>query len=94
MPDTPRGLSATTAFATRPAIATSISPVIEQDSCTSQPTTGATNSGPIGGYAEMSRPSAILVMAEGTMTLHSTPSEAPSSATTLARPTAPALATA
>ena len=43
------GVSATTALATRPASATSISPVTEQDSCASQPTTGATSSGPIGG---------------------------------------------
>ena len=43
------GVSATTALATRPASAMSISPVTEQDSCASQPTTGATSSGPIGG---------------------------------------------
>ena len=43
------GVSATTARATRPAIAARISPVIEQVSCASQPTTGATSSGSIGG---------------------------------------------
>src|SRR5580693_8126020 len=88
------GVSATTTLATRPAIATSISPVTGQVSCASKPTTGATNSVPIGGYAETSRPSAILVTADGTMTLQSTPSAAPSSATTLDRPITPALAAA
>ena len=43
------GLSAMTARATRPASAMNISPLTEQDSCASQPTTGATRSGPIGG---------------------------------------------
>src|SRR5215831_6589604 len=80
------GVSAITARATRPAIEISISPVTEQDSCASQPTTGATISGDIGGYAEVSIPSAIRVTAPGTMTLHFTPSAAPSSATTLHRP--------
>ena len=43
------GLSAMTARATRPASAMNTSPVTEHDSCASQPTTGATSSGPIGG---------------------------------------------
>src|ERR1700755_1259218 len=43
------GLSAMTARATRPASAMNTSPLTEQDSCASQPTTGATRSGPIGG---------------------------------------------
>ena len=43
--------------------------------------------------ALVSIPSAILVTAPGTMTLHFTPSAAPSSATTLDRPIIPALAT-
>src|SRR4029079_19838090 len=55
------GVSETTALATRPASATSISPVTEQDSCASQPTTGATNSGPIGGEGEGSMRSAIFL---------------------------------
>src|SRR6476469_5086654 len=86
------GVSETTALATRPASATSISPVTEQDSCASQPTTVATNSGPIGGYAEVSMPSDILVTAAGTMTLLLTPRGAPSIAATLDRPITPALA--
>src|ERR1700736_4742993 len=86
------GDSAIKALATRPAIEISISPEIEQDSCASQPTTGATSSGDIGGYALVSNPSAILVTAPGTMRLHFTPSAAPSSATTLDKPIRPALA--
>ena len=58
-------VSATSALATRPASAISISPVIEHDSWASQATTGATSSGPIGGYADVSIPSAILVTAAG-----------------------------
>src|ERR1700756_4445258 len=88
------GVSVTTALATRPANAISTSPVTEQDSCASQPTTGATNPGPIGGYADVSMPSAILVTAAGTITLLFTPSAPPSSATTLESPITPALATA
>src|SRR6201999_945779 len=88
------GLSAITARATRPARAMNISPLTEQDSWASQPTTGATSSGPIGGYADVSMPSAILVTAAGTITLHVTPSAAPSSAATLASPMTPALAAA
>src|SRR5262245_57096119 len=90
---TPRD-SVTTALATRPASAMSISPVIEQDSCDSQPTTGATSSGPIGGYADVSIPAAILVTAAGTITLLFTPCSAPSIAATLDSPMTPALATA
>ena len=41
----------------------------EQDSCASHPTTGATRSGPIGGYCEMSIPSAMRVTAPGRMML-------------------------
>src|SRR6185503_2828706 len=63
------GVSQTTALATRPASATSISPVTEQDSCASQPTTGATSSGPIGGEGEVSMAAANLVTAAGTTTL-------------------------
>src|SRR5579875_880471 len=88
------GVSATTAPATRPATEISISPVIGQDSCASRPTTGATSSGPIAGYAETSRPSAILVTADGTTTLHFTLAAAPSSAATLDSPMTPALAAA
>src|SRR5690349_24000653 len=72
------GVSTTTALATRPARAISISPVTEQDSCANHPTTGATNSGLIGGESEVSMPSAVLVTAAGTITLLLTPWAAPS----------------
>src|SRR6516164_10692013 len=88
------GVSVTTALATRPANAINTSPVTEQDSCASQPTAGATNPGPIGGYADVSMPSAILVTAAGTITLLFTPAAAPSSATTLESPITPAFAAA
>src|SRR5690606_3009892 len=88
------GLSTTAARAIRPAIPISISPVTEQLSWASQPTSGATSSGPIGGYAEVSMPSAIRVSAAGTTTLDFTPNSAPSSAATLDSPITPDLATA
>src|SRR5690348_16264929 len=86
------GVSATKALATRPAMVTSSSPLIEHDSCASQPTAGAVSSGPIGGYAEVSIHSAIRVSAPGAMTLLFTPCAAPSSATTWDSPITPALA--
>ena len=46
---TRQGFPSTTALAIRPAMATNISPVIEQDSWASHATAGATRSGPIGG---------------------------------------------
>src|SRR6201997_4115960 len=88
------GASVTTALATRPANAISTSPVTEQDSCASQPTAGATNSGPIGGEADVSMLFALLVTAAGTITVLFTPSAAPSSAATLDNPITPALAAA
>src|SRR3974390_1481765 len=86
-------VSAISARATRPAMQISISPLIEQDSSASQPTIGATSSGPMGGYWEIPKPSAIRVTAPGAMMLLLTPCAAPSSAATLLSPIMPAFDT-
>ena len=75
--------------ATRPPIAAIISPVTLQASCASQATVGATSSGSIGGYCEMSSPSAMRVTALGTMTLDFTLQSSPSSAAMLLSPIMP-----
>src|SRR5258705_12766727 len=85
------GVSETTALATRPASATSISPVTEQDSCASQPTTGATNSGPIGGEGGGAVPPAPLLPPAGPRTVLFSPRRAPSVPGARGRPTPPAL---
>src|SRR4051812_19702223 len=86
-------VSVTKARAMRPATETNISPLMEQDSWGSQPATGATISGPMGGYWVMSSPSAIRVTAPGRMMLDFTFFGAPSMAMMLFNPIVPAFDT-